>query len=72
MHYHNDDADSLTVNLNFSQSSDVLPMHFNVFEHDYQSFTTGFDLANVDSINGEATTYTQSMGGAVSISKYPG
>lgn len=70
--YHNDDEDSLSVSLNFSQGGDVLPIHFSEFDHDYDAYPTGFDLSNIDSVSGEENVYVQSMGGVVTIIEVPG
>lgn len=72
IYYHSDEEDSLQVSLNFSQAGDVLPMHFSEFSHDYDSYPTGFDLDNVDSVSGEEMVYLQSMGGVVTILDVPG
>lgn len=72
IYYHNDEQDSLSVSLNFSQGGDVLPMHFSEFSHDYTSYPTGFDLASTDSVNGEESVFVQSMGGVVTIMEIPG
>jgi hypothetical protein len=72
IYYHNDEADSLSVSLNFSQGGDVLPMHFSEFDHDFDSYPTGFDLSNVDSVSGEENVFVQSMGGVVTILEIPG
>ncbi len=70
--YHNDEEDSLQVSLNFSQTGDVIPMHFSEFSHDFNSYPTGFDLSNIDSVSGEEMVYLQSMGGVVTILEIPG
>ena len=72
IYYHNDEEDSLEVSLNFSQSGDVLPIHFSEFSHDFSAYPTGFDLNNIDSLSGEESVYLQSMGGVVTILDIPG
>ncbi len=72
IYYSNDVEDSLSFSLRFTQQQTPLPIHFNIFEQDYQSYPTGFDLTIIDSINGESTTYVQAMGGVFTVLEIEG
>lgn len=66
IHYHNDD-DTTWLDLNFRQDKTVFPIHFSVFEHDYQNALV--DLDDQDTLRGEKQTYVQSMGGVTTALK---
>lgn len=66
IHYHNEE-DTAWLDLNFRQDKTVFPIHFSVFEHDYQNAL--IDLDNQDTLRGEDQTYVQSMGGVATALK---
>ncbi len=72
IYYHNDEDDDQKVELNFSQNKSTVPIHFNLFEHDYKNAPTAFAIDNQNTEMGEAAIYVQAMGGVFSVLKIPG
>lgn len=60
IYYHND-ADTTYAELNIDQDKSIKPINFSTFEQDYTGST--LESLGQDSINGEAQTYVQAMGG---------
>ncbi len=71
IYYHNTE-DTSQIALNFAQDRATVPMGFSIFSQDYTTYPTVFNLSMQDSVNGEMTTYIQSMGGVATILKFPG
>lgn len=67
IYYHNDE-DTTFTDLSFDQDKSVVPIILSSFSQDYTG--ARLDLNNQDTINGEATTYIQAMGGAVTAFKF--
>ncbi len=67
IYYHND-SDTTFAELNFDQDKSIKPINFSTFQQDYQGSTLE-NLAQ-DSINGEAETYVQSMGGVCTALRF--
>ncbi|HAD96361.1 MAG TPA: hypothetical protein DCG19_03085 [Cryomorphaceae bacterium] len=70
IYYSNDSGDD-RIALNFAQDRSTVPMSFSIFSQNYSSYPTVFNLASQDSVNGEMTTYVQSMGGVATVLKFP-
>ncbi len=70
VYFHNDeDPEVQSVTMNFSQSSDVQPVGFNMFNNDYAN--AEFDLSNINTTLGESKTYVQAMGGVFTVVDIP-
>lgn len=67
VYYHNDD-DTTFAEFNIDQDKSLKPINFSTFEQ----FYSGSPLENMaqDSLNGEAQTYIQSMGGVCTALKF--
>ncbi len=67
IYYHNDN-DTTFTDLSFDQDRSSVPINFSTFDLDY----SGSNLArlSLDSVNGEAQTYVQSMGGVCTAFKF--
>ncbi len=72
MYFRNDEGDTNDIELNFNQNKTTTPMNFNLFEQDFEGYPSGFDLASLDTINGEIETYVQAMGGVATVVTIPG
>lgn len=70
IYFHNDeDPEWQSVTMNFSQTSDVQPIGFNMFNNDYSG--ARFDLSNMNTSTGETQTYVQAMGGVATVIEIP-
>jgi len=67
IYYHND-LDTTFTDLSFNQDKSTVPITFSTFNQDYSN--AAIDLSSIDSLNGEAQTYVQAMGGAVTAFKF--
>ncbi|MGB0177886.1 MAG: DUF4270 domain-containing protein, partial [Owenweeksia sp.] len=72
IYYHNSSSSSSQVSLNFAQDRATVPIGFSIFDQDYSTYPAAFNLSMQDSVNGEMSTYVQSMGGVATILKFPG
>ncbi len=68
IYFHNA-TDTLTYGITFSQSLSRIPIGFSIFSQDYTNAI--FDLQNQDKVEGESTTYIQSMGGVSTVISIP-
>ncbi len=74
VYFHNDeDPEVQSVTMNFSQSSDVQPVGFNMFNNDYSGikYPVDFNLNNMNTSIGEKVTYVQAMGGVTTVIDIP-
>lgn len=67
IYYHNDE-DTSYAEINFDQDKSVKPINFSTFEQDYT--TSPLSSLAQDSIQGEATTYVQTMGGVCTALRF--
>lgn len=65
MYFRNDEQDTAHYDLRMGSAGEFV----NTFEHDYS--TAAFDLDNQDRVNGESTTYSQTMSGVVTAIEVP-
>ncbi len=73
VYFHNDeDPEVQSVTMNFSQSSDVQPVGFNMFNNDYSGkYSVDFSLETMNTNIGETKTYVQAMGGVTTVIDIP-
>jgi len=67
IYYHND-SDTTYSELNFDQDKSIKPINFSTFEQNYSG--SSIETLGLDSINGEAQTYVQAMGGVTTALRF--
>ncbi len=67
IYYHNTE-DTTFAEFNFDQDKSIKPINFSVFSQDYQG--SPLEMLPQDSLNGEANTYLQAMGGVCTALRF--